>query len=191
MHAILLGHAAVATTVAAVGTLAVESQDDAVPTMHEGLVATILAAEAEGAAPDVSELRASIEPMAPDPETFDAAALVKAVGLEEARAEREARAREAEARCRSNRSGFGPVKPWVAQAGGFLRCEFDIATVGASPAVVRHRRRACAVEGVREVRADHTSGRVEVRVGPELADSGQLVARIETAGYEVVEGAAR
>lgn len=45
------------------------------------------------------------------------------------------------------------------------------------------------VEGVREVTADHTTGAVRVRIGPELADRGVLVERLETAGYEVVEGA--
>ena len=39
------------------------------------------------------------------------------------------------------------------------------------------------VQGVRDVAADHTSGRVEVRVGPELTDPGVLGERIETAGY--------
>lgn len=43
------------------------------------------------------------------------------------------------------------------------------------------------VEGVREVTADHATGRVEVRVGPELADRGVLGERIEAAGYELVE----
>jgi hypothetical protein len=121
-HVLILGPAAVATTVATIGTLVVESQGDGVPTFHENVLATSAASEY---APGYAEQR-SIEPVTPDPEPFDAAALVKAVGLGEARAERE----RAEARCRSNRRGFGPVKPWVAQAGGLLRCEFDIATVG-------------------------------------------------------------
>jgi copper chaperone len=43
------------------------------------------------------------------------------------------------------------------------------------------------VQGVREVTADHTTGRVEVGVGPELIDRGVLGERIETAGYEVIE----
>lgn len=47
------------------------------------------------------------------------------------------------------------------------------------------------VEGVREVTADHATGRVEVRVGPELADRSVLGERIDAAGYEVVEGADR
>lgn len=42
------------------------------------------------------------------------------------------------------------------------------------------------VEGVREVAADHTTGRVEVRVGPELTDRSGLAERIATAGYVVV-----
>lgn len=44
------------------------------------------------------------------------------------------------------------------------------------------------VEGVREVTADHTTGRVQVRIGPELADHSVLGERIENAGYEVVTG---
>jgi copper chaperone len=47
------------------------------------------------------------------------------------------------------------------------------------------------VEGVREVRADHTTGRVDVRAGPELADRSVLGERIENAGFDVVEGAGR
>ncbi|WP_198961622.1 hypothetical protein [Pseudonocardia sp. MH-G8] len=119
-----------ATTVATVGTLTVV-QGDTVPTMHESLLAASSASE--DLPPGISGLRASVEPVTPDPEPFDPAALVKAVGFEHARAEREARAREAaaeRARCEADRTGFGAVKPWVAQAGGLLRCEFDIATVG-------------------------------------------------------------
>jgi copper chaperone CopZ len=47
------------------------------------------------------------------------------------------------------------------------------------------------VQGVREVSADHPTGRVEVRVGPELADREVLGERIEAAGYQVVEGVSR
>lgn len=43
------------------------------------------------------------------------------------------------------------------------------------------------VDGVREVSADHTTGRVEVRVGPELTDRAVLGERIKTAGYQVVD----
>jgi copper chaperone len=43
------------------------------------------------------------------------------------------------------------------------------------------------VEGVREVAADHLTGRVEVRVGPELTDTGELIERIEAAGYRVAD----
>lgn len=43
------------------------------------------------------------------------------------------------------------------------------------------------VAGVRDVAADHITGRVEIRVGSELADTGELVERIETAGYRVAE----
>lgn len=47
------------------------------------------------------------------------------------------------------------------------------------------------VQGVREVSAEHSTGRVQVRVGPELADRGVLGERIEAAGYQVVEGVDR
>lgn len=47
------------------------------------------------------------------------------------------------------------------------------------------------VEGVREVTADHDTGRVEVRVGPELTDRGVLAERIGVAGYEVINGVGR
>lgn len=47
------------------------------------------------------------------------------------------------------------------------------------------------VDGVREVSADHTTGRVRVRVGPELADPSVLSERLERAGFEVVQGATR
>ncbi|QGK72247.1 copper chaperone [Allosaccharopolyspora coralli] len=47
------------------------------------------------------------------------------------------------------------------------------------------------VDGVRDVSADHHSGHVQVRVGPELADHAVLAERIEAAGFEVTEGASR
>lgn len=49
----------------------------------------------------------------------------------------------------------------------------------------------CQVEGVREVAADHTTGRVQVRVGAELTDRAVLVEKIQAAGFEVVEEPAR
>ncbi|GAA4888902.1 heavy-metal-associated domain-containing protein [Pseudonocardia sp. C8] len=45
------------------------------------------------------------------------------------------------------------------------------------------------VEGVRDVQADHVSGRVEIQIGPELADRAMvadLTERIEAAGFQVV-----
>lgn len=42
------------------------------------------------------------------------------------------------------------------------------------------------VEGVRDVVADHGSGRVQVRVGPELTDHTVLAERLDAAGFEVV-----
>lgn len=39
------------------------------------------------------------------------------------------------------------------------------------------------VEGVREVTADHVSGRVQIRVGAELPDRQVLIERIEHAGF--------
>ncbi|OLT40043.1 heavy metal transporter [Saccharomonospora sp. CUA-673] len=47
------------------------------------------------------------------------------------------------------------------------------------------------IEGVREVTADHSSGRVQVRIGPELAERAVLAERIEAAGFEVIEGVGR
>ncbi len=47
------------------------------------------------------------------------------------------------------------------------------------------------VEGVRQVTADHTTGRVQVRIGPELADRDVLGERINNAGYEVIEEGSR
>ena len=41
------------------------------------------------------------------------------------------------------------------------------------------------VEGVREVSADHATGRVQVRVGPELSDPTVLTDRVEAAGFAV------
>lgn len=43
------------------------------------------------------------------------------------------------------------------------------------------------VEGVRAVTADHRTGRVQVRVGPELADRSVLDQRVHSAGFEVVQ----
>lgn len=47
------------------------------------------------------------------------------------------------------------------------------------------------VEGVRGVVADHSTGHVEVRVGPELSGRSVLAERIIAAGYEVIEGVGR
>ncbi|WP_233520257.1 heavy-metal-associated domain-containing protein [Prauserella sp. PE36] len=47
------------------------------------------------------------------------------------------------------------------------------------------------VEGVRGVVADHTCGRVEVRVDPAVTDRTVLVERIEAAGYRVAEEVSR
>ncbi|WP_246633616.1 heavy-metal-associated domain-containing protein [Pseudonocardia nigra] len=43
------------------------------------------------------------------------------------------------------------------------------------------------VQGVRDVDADHTSGRVQVHVGPGLTDTAALASRITAAGFEVAE----
>lgn len=42
------------------------------------------------------------------------------------------------------------------------------------------------VEGVREVAVDHCTGRVQVRVGPELGDRAVLGERIDAAGFALV-----
>lgn len=43
------------------------------------------------------------------------------------------------------------------------------------------------VDGVREVSADHSTGRVQVRVGPEIDDRAVLAERINTAGFQVLD----
>lgn len=43
------------------------------------------------------------------------------------------------------------------------------------------------VEGVREVAADHATGRVEVRADLSVTDRQVLAERIEAAGYQVVD----
>jgi hypothetical protein len=71
----------------------------------------------------------------------DVDSLVKAAGLAEAaqaaqRAAAEAAAKSADlpsvrgARCAPNSAGFGGVKAWVGDAGHWLRCIFDVKTVG-------------------------------------------------------------
>ncbi len=47
------------------------------------------------------------------------------------------------------------------------------------------------VEWVRDVTADHTTGRVEVQVGPEMTERSVLVERIIAAGYAVVQDVAQ
>ncbi|MFF5990616.1 MULTISPECIES: heavy-metal-associated domain-containing protein [Prauserella] len=47
------------------------------------------------------------------------------------------------------------------------------------------------VDGVSGVVADHTCGRVEVRVDPAVTDRTVLVERIEAAGYHVAEEVSR
>ncbi|TQM09947.1 hypothetical protein FB558_5725 [Pseudonocardia kunmingensis] len=124
----MLSGAAAATAVATVGALIVESPVESTPTTPDNWL-TVGGAADEQSLPGIEALRASVEPVVADPDVVDAAALIKAAGLAEVRAEQEAAARET-ARCRSDVAEFGPVKPWVARAGGLLRCEFDIATVG-------------------------------------------------------------
>ncbi|MBW0114136.1 hypothetical protein [Pseudonocardia abyssalis] len=92
--------------------------------------------------PDGPTLLSSVAPVAPEPTTFDAGALVKAVTLgEEQRARQEAEAaadaaaaaREEEERrassCAAGDSGFETVQPAVADAGTELRCRFGVDTV--------------------------------------------------------------
>jgi len=43
------------------------------------------------------------------------------------------------------------------------------------------------VQGVRDVDPDHSTGRVQVHVGPELTDPTALTEPITAAGFEVVE----
>ncbi|WP_103382806.1 heavy-metal-associated domain-containing protein [Pseudonocardia dioxanivorans] len=42
-------------------------------------------------------------------------------------------------------------------------------------------------DGVREVWADHSTGRVQVRVGPEIDDRAVLAERIDAAGFQVLD----
>lgn len=67
------------------------------------------------------------------------------------------------------------MESWVLQVGGMscTGCAQRIATV------------ARRVEGVSGVVADHSCGRVEVRVDPAAADRTVLVERIEAAGFRV------
>ncbi|MBW0121854.1 hypothetical protein [Pseudonocardia oceani] len=97
---------------------------------------------------DGGPLLSSVAPVAPEPTTFDAAALVKAVVLgEEQRARQEAEAaeaaeaaaaaaasaaREEEDRsriCAAGDSGFETVQPGVTDAGIELRCRFGVDVV--------------------------------------------------------------
>lgn len=87
-------------------------------------------------------LLSDVVPVAPEPTTFDADALVKAVTLgEEQRARQEAEAAEAAAAaareeeerrastCAAGDSGFETVQPEVTDAGIELRCRFGVDTV--------------------------------------------------------------
>lgn len=84
---------------------------------------------------DTPTLLPSVAPVAPEPATFDAAALVKAVTLvERQRAEQEAEATAAAARederrarsCDAGDSGFETVRSAVNDAGIELRCRFGV-----------------------------------------------------------------
>lgn len=90
------------------------------------------------AALEVAPLLPSLEPVTPEPTTFDAAALVKTVALiDQQRAEADAAAAEAaareeekrSARCDDGDSGFETVQDSVGEAGIELRCRFDVETV--------------------------------------------------------------
>lgn len=73
------------------------------------------------------------------------------------------------------------MESWVLQVEGMscTGCEKRIGTV------LRR------VEGVSGVAADHTCGRVEVRVDPVVTDWTMLVERIEAAGYRFAEKISR
>jgi hypothetical protein len=141
-----------ATAAAASGALLVGTQAGAAQTLDDRLLnldsaATGSRPERTGLLLSTGDLRPSIEPVVPEVGAADASALVKAAGLadllaaEAAAAQQEAAMREAAAQeaaaaraaqrsCPPNRAGFGPVKPWVAEAGLLLRCQFGIRTVG-------------------------------------------------------------
>ncbi|AEA23533.1 copper chaperone/Cu+-exporting ATPase [Amycolatopsis echigonensis] len=69
------------------------------------------------------------------------------------------------------------MESWVLRVEG-MSCTGCAQRIG----TVLHR-----VEGVSGVVADHTRGRVEVRVDPGTADRAVLVERIEAAGFRVIE----
>ena len=69
------------------------------------------------------------------------------------------------------------MESWVLQVDG-MSCTGCEQRIGSA----LHR-----VEGVSAGVADHTCGRVEVRVDPAAADRTVLVERIEAAGFRVVE----
>lgn len=87
---------------------------------------------------DAPTILPSVAPVAPEPATFDAGALVKAVALvEEQQARQEAEAAAAAAReeerrargCAAGDSGFETVQPAVNDAGIEMRCRFGVDTV--------------------------------------------------------------
>jgi hypothetical protein len=130
---LLFGHAAVACTVAATGTLAVVLGGP-VPTMHENLLAASSATE-DGSL-EASGLRGSVEPVHRQPEVFDPAGLVKAVRLEQVRAAgRHVRGRQKpDAALDMGRSSRGLHKPE-----GFCDASSTSPLSAASPDVPRPR----------------------------------------------------
>ncbi len=122
MTATAVTAAAAAASVVMGGAAFVTTQDRDLPTVDNSALLRL----GSGSGSVIGE-PASVVAVADDLESVDAAALVKAAGLAQKRVEE--RAKAAVAACPPNAKGFGAVKPWVASAGYFLRCRFDVATI--------------------------------------------------------------
>ncbi|MGI8797863.1 MAG: hypothetical protein ACR2GE_00980 [Pseudonocardia sp.] len=119
--------AATAATVVVGGAVMVVSQDPA-PSVESTSSAMRLveSSDANMGAP------ATVVPVSDGLEQVDAASLVKAAGLAQKQAQEQAQqqVKAAELACPPNAAGFGSVKPWVASAGYYLRCKFDVKSIG-------------------------------------------------------------
>jgi hypothetical protein len=123
--------AATAATVVVGGAVVVARQDPASVGV-EGASSTAMLLGSESRA--VTGAPVSVVAGSDGLQQVDAAALVKAAGLAQQQAQQQAQqaqqqAKAAELACPPNAAGFGAVKPWVATAGYFLRCKFNVQTV--------------------------------------------------------------
>jgi hypothetical protein len=69
--------------------------------------------------------KAEVEPVDPDPDVVDAAALVKAVQMAEQAVTKPKPTVQAATDCGLDESGLGPVKPYVRTAARLLGCRYD------------------------------------------------------------------